>query len=122
LTDFLTSLRQYIPALFALMVAAAGWFYLFYSRAAHRLSGVEDPRLNLRRIRLRRVGGVAMILLGILFYAGFYTVDQQAPTLAFLLVWLAVLLLMAMILFLAIIDMRLTFQIRRDRHRRDGDE
>src|SRR4051794_41753592 len=46
-----------LPAILALLTGVAGWFYLFFSRAAHRLAGVEDDRLNRRRVRLRPIGG-----------------------------------------------------------------
>ena len=53
-----------------LVVAAAGWFYMFYSRAAHSLTGIENDEINLKRIRLRRVGGLVMFVLAIFFFAG----------------------------------------------------
>ena len=33
-------------SIFALLVAACGWYYLFYSRAAERLEGIEENRAN----------------------------------------------------------------------------
>ena len=67
---------RHLAGIFALLTGAAGWFYLFYSRAAHRLAGIEDQRLNARRVALRRVGGVAMLLLGGFFFAGFYAFED----------------------------------------------
>lgn len=105
---------RHLAGIFALLTGAAGWFYLFYSRAAHRLHGIEDQRINARRIALRRVGGVAMLLLGGFFFAGFYAFEDphQTPT-AFLAVWLTVFALLAALVVLALIDLRLTRQLRR---------
>lgn len=108
----------YLAGIFALLTGAAGWYYLFYSRAAHRLSGIEDERLNARRVRLRRVGGVAMLLLGAFFFAGSYGFDdpRQTPG-AFLGVWITVLALLIVIVVLAMIDVRLTHRLRRAQQR-----
>ena len=105
---------RHLAGIFALLTGAAGWFYLFYSRAAHRLGGIEDERLNARRIALRRVGGVAMLLLGGFFFAGFYAFEDpnRTPT-AFLAVWLTVFALLVALVVLALIDLRLTRQLRR---------
>lgn len=104
----------YLAGIFALLTGAAGWFYIFYSRAAHRLSGIEDQRLNDRRVALRRVGGVAMFLLGAFFFAGFYAFEdpKNSPG-AFLAVWVTVFVLLILIVVLGMIDLRLTRRIRR---------
>lgn len=107
---------RYLPAILALLIAAAGWFYMFYSRAAQHLADFEHERLNRRRIRLRRLGGAVMLLMAIAFYAGFETFDPKHSPQAFVLTWAAVALLMVVILVLGLIDMRLTLQLRR-RHR-----
>ena len=103
----------YLAGIFALLTAAAGWYYLFYSRAATRLADLEDERINGRRVRLRRAGGVAMLLLGGLLYAGLRTLDNpnQSPG-VFLGVWLAVLALLAVLVVLALVDVRLTHRLR----------
>jgi hypothetical protein len=109
---------EYLPGIFALLVAAAGWFYMFYSRAAHRLAGIEEERLNRRRIFFRRTSGFAMVALGACFYAGYYATD---PTqVAFALCWSMVLILMMTILLLGIIDLRLTRRLREQQRRREG--
>ena len=104
---------KYLAGTFALLTAAAGWFYLFYSRAAQRLSDVEDQRLNARRVALRRVGGVAMLLLGGFFFAGFHGLENTgwSPR-ALLWVWAAVFFLLIVIVVLAMIDLRLTYRLR----------
>ena len=104
---------RYLTGILALLTGAAGWYYLFYSRAAHRLSGVEDERTNVTRVRLRRVAGAAMVLLGAALFAGFYTLDDsdQSPA-AFAILWLAVFALLILIVILAMIDVRLTHRLR----------
>ena len=109
---------RYLPAIFSLLVAAAGWFYLFYSRAAHNLSGIEDPVINRRRMTLRRVGGVAMFLLAIAFFAGFYTFDPSTQGESFLVTWVAVLVLLMAITVLGLLDLRMTWQLRKRSPRR----
>ena len=104
---------RYLAGIFALLTGAAGWYYLFYSRAAHRLAGIEDQRLNERRVALRRVGGVVMLLLAALFFTGVVALDQPGwsrPVL--MVVWLAVFVLLMMVVVLAMIDLRLTRKLR----------
>ncbi len=105
-------MRTYLPAIFSLLVAAAGWFYMFYSRAAHSLSGVENDARNLRRIRLRRVGGFIMFVLAIAFFVLFqpYVWDSSVAALSMLLL---VMLLLLAVVVLGLIDLRLTWQLRR---------
>ena len=111
---------EYLPGIFALIVAAAGWFYMFYSRAAHRLGAIEDQRINRKRILLRRVGGLAMVVLGACFYAGYYSTDVTHPSRAFALLWFVVLMLMMLIMVLGLIDLRLTRKLREEQRRREG--
>jgi Na+/H+ antiporter NhaD/arsenite permease-like protein len=111
-------IRLWLPALLALLIAASGWFYMFYSRAAHRLAGVEEQKTNARRRRLRQVNGLVMMLLAIAFFAGFYTFDpDRAPT-GFMLTWLAALALLAIVVALALVDVRMTVDLRRRRNDR----
>ena len=107
-------MRTLLPTLFALLVAAAGWFYMFYSRAAHSLSGVENDARNLRRIRLRRVGGFMMFLLAVTFFVGFQPYVWQSDVAA-LGVWTLVMVLLLAIVVLGLIDLRLTWQLRKPR-------
>jgi len=106
-----------LPLILALLTAAAGWYYMFYSKAAHRLAGIEDPQLNRQRIRLRRIGGGTMFVLAVAFFAGFEAIDpERSPTL-FVLTWLGVAVLMFIIVALALADLRLTMRMRqRDRN------
>jgi len=98
---------------FALLLAVAGWYYMFHSGSAAALAEVEGDAANRRRVRLRRAGGVAMFLLGVCFYAGFYAVDADRPTVGFYLVWLAVMVLLMAVVILGIIDLYLTWKLRR---------
>jgi len=65
----------------------AGWYYMFYSRAAHRLGAIENNAANLRRIRLRRVNGFIMFLLAVGLFAGVWSVDHLHTPGAFLIIW-----------------------------------
>jgi drug/metabolite transporter (DMT)-like permease len=108
-----------LAGIFALLVAIAGWHYLFYSKAAQRLAhqsgGLEDDRTNRSRVHLRRANGVVMLLLAGFFFAGFYTVDPKTTPSAFVYVWTTVFFLMFVIVALALLDVRLTARLRRDR-------
>jgi UDP-N-acetylmuramyl pentapeptide phosphotransferase/UDP-N-acetylglucosamine-1-phosphate transferase len=95
--------------------AAAGWYYLFYSREGSVLGGIENQRINHRRMQLRRVGGGAMLLLGICFY-GLWT-ELERPGRGFQYLTLAVLALLLVIVALALLDLRLTLKLRRTRPR-----
>ena len=109
-----------LPAILALLTGVAGWFYLFYSRAAQGLSGIEQERWNRRRILLRRIGGVVMLLLAVGFYLGFYGFEPERRPRTFLGVWLGVIVLLGMLVMLALIDVRLTLRIRGSRQRQQG--
>lgn len=103
-----------LSAVFALLTGAAGWFYLFFSKAAQNLADVEERRLNARRIYLRRVGGATMLVLAVLFYVGLHGVSTPGTLAA---VWLGVLFALAVVVVLALIDLRLTWKIRTRRLR-----
>ena len=110
----------YLHGLLALTIAAAGWYYMFYSRAASELAEVEGAAINLRRVRLRRVGGFFMLLLGVGIFAGFFTVDWDRPNVGFVAVWLGVCFNVLAVLVLGIVDLRLTWQLRQARMRGRG--
>jgi hypothetical protein len=101
----------YLPGIFSLLVLAAGWYYLLYSTAAHRLSTIEAPQLNRFRVRLRRLNGIVMMLLAVAFYAAVYTVAPGSRSLAW--TFMSVLLLMGAMIVLALIDVQLTRRLRR---------
>ena len=108
---------NYLAAIFALLVAAAGWYYMFYSRAASNLAGIEQHALNAKRVRLRRVGGFFMFALGVCFFALFWSVDvEESPGLS-LAVLLGVLVCLMIVVLLALADLRLTWKLRQERRR-----
>jgi hypothetical protein len=102
-----------VAAVSAILCAAAGWYYLFFSRAADRLGAVDGDAVNRRRRLLRRVNGATLFLLATAFYAGFFSVDSHRTPRAFVAIWLAVMLLLAVAVVLAGADIRLTARIRR---------
>ena len=110
---------RHLPGILALLIAIAGWFYMFYSTAAAKLGSIENEQLNLKRIRLRRVGGFVMLLLAVAFFMLFYTFDSKEQAEEFILTLLAVLLLLCMILVLGLIDLRLTLKLRRSIRKQD---
>ena len=116
-------MTDHLPALFALLVAAAGWFYLFFSKSAQRLAGIEGDGRNRLRVRLRRLGGLAMLLLAAAFYATVTFGTRRPPSPWGVLIGGAsmILLLMA-VLVLALADLRLTRRFRDERKRRLREE
>lgn len=102
-----------LSAIFAVLVATAGWFYMFYSRAAQKLGGIESAATNLQRVRLRRVNGFAMFLLAVGIFAGVWSVDHKTSPGSFLLIWFGVIVVLCVIVVLALLDLRLTAKLRR---------
>src|SRR5262249_10200576 len=103
---------KHLPDIFALLVLAAGWYYIFYSPAAKKLAEIENHKLNTFRIRLRRFNGVVMMLLAVAFYAADTPVTEPRSA---TFVFMGIILLMAAMMFLALIDLQLTRRLRRDR-------
>jgi hypothetical protein len=107
---------EIMPALvdiFAVACGVAGWFYLFYSKAAGKLAIVESAAQNTTRVRLRRFCGAALILLGIGLYAGFNAVDDRRDPAIYLAVWMGSILLLLLIVVLVAADIHLTRVLRR---------
>lgn len=112
-----------LPAAFALVVAAAGWYYAFYSTAAQRLSGVESAANNRLRVRLRRINGCLMIGLGATVYLFAASFEQKWNVRWVALLVLAMLGLVLSVSALALADVWLTRRLRSDlraRRRRDA--
>ena len=99
-------------SIFALLVAAVGWYYLFYSRAAERLEGIEENRANRLRGILRRANAIIMLLMAIGIALGTLRMDQLTPE-QFILTWSGVMALLFIAVILAMIDVRLTVKLRR---------
>ena len=106
-----------VPTVFALLCAAAGWYYVLHAGSAARLEGLERSADNRLRIRLRRWGGVGMVLIGVAFYVALRIADRQiqdhrgSPVLVALCLF-AIVLLLPVVLFLAWVDLRLTRKMR----------
>jgi hypothetical protein len=100
-------------AVFSFAVAAIGWYYLLFSRAAGWLDGVEAHPDNRLRAALRRCGGACMFLLGVCFFALIRLVNLNSPGAKAAGLLLAVLLLLATMTLLAAADLRLTWKLRR---------
>lgn len=114
---------QWLAGILALLIAIAGWFYLFYSKAAHKLTGLENAAINTRRIRLRRVAGVVLLLLASCFYAGFSRLDAPLSAGEFIAIWGAVLVLLLCVVVLGLIDLRYTIRFYNQREQnQQGDE
>jgi drug/metabolite transporter (DMT)-like permease len=99
-------------AIFALLVAAVGWYYLFYSQAAQRLERVEDQRNNRIRGVLRRVNAIIMLLMAVGIALGTLQFERLTPE-QFVLTWAGVMVLLFVVVVLALIDVRLTWKLRR---------
>lgn len=117
-----------LAGIFSLLVAAAGWYYMFYSRAAHHLSALEGPAANRRRVMLRRLNGFTMCALAVVMYVGVAALARQdeqgrpqPDVKLFAAMMGALLLLIVALLVLGLMDLRLTHQLRR-RFQRDRDD
>jgi L-asparagine transporter-like permease len=110
---------HYLPAIFSLLVAAAGWFYILHASRALTLKGFETDRDNRLRIRLRRIGGGLMIVLAVAFYVGYVFAGHVDRRWVALVCIMLVMLLLPVILFLAYVDLRLTRKMRESfKHRK----
>jgi hypothetical protein len=103
---------RWIIGIFALIIAASGWHYAFHSVAASQLAVFEQQEINRRRTRLRRAAGVAMIAMAICFFLGFERASPQDNPSVFVGLWVGVMILLAAIVWLAMLDLRLTRQLR----------
>jgi hypothetical protein len=111
-------MRLALADMLSLLCAVAGWFYLFYSKAAHRLENVESQRDNTRRVILRRICGAFMFALGGVLFAATNSLDADLNPRGFLLAWLAIFLLLGLIVLLTLIDLRMTARLHQ--RLRDG--
>ena len=104
-----------LTTILSLLIGIAGWYYLFYSRAAEKLAAVEPHRLNRLRVWLRRAGGLVLLLLAPTFFAGFHSVDPGADPDTFVAIWVGVMMLLGVNVLLALVDVGLTWKLRRQR-------
>src|SRR4051812_5098806 len=96
----------------ALLIAATGWYYLFYSKAAERLESIEEQQTNRRRGILRRINAIVMLLMALGIAVGTYRFTNEQDQKAFLITWTIVMLLLPISVILALIDLRLTIKLR----------
>lgn len=108
---------QSVATLVSVTTAIAGVYYLLRPIAEDDAADFEEGRLQVRRVRYRRVGGAAMTGLGILLYVGTHMPDAAERPRVFLNVWLGVLALLGMIVILALVDLRITLRLRSQRRR-----
>jgi hypothetical protein len=105
-----------------LMIAAAGWYYLFYSRAAQRLSAIEAPAANRWRVLLRRINGLLMLALaGLVYIAAASQIPDKSPAVAGGLL-LGIVMLLGLCVLLAWVDVRMTVNLRNRRRDKKDDE
>ena len=104
-----------VSAIFSLLVAAAGWYYMFYSRAATNLQGIEEQRLNRWRQRLRQTNGAVVMLLAIGVFALTNKFEPTSSPAIAACILMAVMVLLAIMMLLGLLDLRLTWRLR---HRR----
>jgi membrane protein YdbS with pleckstrin-like domain len=98
--------------IFILLIAAFGWYYLFYSRASQYLGAIEDQRNNRIRGVLRRINALVMLIMAVGIALGTYKFDQRGTELQFLVTWAVVMFLLLVFIVLAMIDVRLTWKLR----------
>ena len=95
------------------LIFLAGWYCLFYSRAAQRLGAIEEQTVNRQRVRLRRANGLAMVVLAGLYFALYWMMgDRDQGAWPLLIVCLGIFLALFVIVLLALIDVRLTWKLR----------
>jgi membrane protein YdbS with pleckstrin-like domain len=100
-------------AIFALLLGAIGWYYLFYSRAAQNLEEIEAARNNRLRGILRRINAILMLVMAVGIALGTYRFDREGTEGQFVLTWAAVMGVLVVVVILALIDVRLTWTLRR---------
>ena len=105
-----------LPSIFSLICAAIGWYYLLHAQSAAQLGGLENERENRLRMRLRRAGGIGILVISLAFYLSFIAVNHHGNPYVVLAGLTIIVLTLPAILFLAWVDIRLTRRLR-DRQR-----
>lgn len=108
-----------LATILSLLTAIAGWYYAFYSPAAERLEGIENPANNRRRVRLRRVNGILMFLMAVCLFLAVAAIDRQWSLLSIITLWPAVFILLFAVGVLGMVDLRMTQHLRHDLKQRD---
>ena len=103
---------QELIGIFALLVAAVGWYYLFYSRATQKLESIEEARTNRQRGMLRRINAIVMLLMAVgIATATFRFIPEKFPQ-EWAVTWVIVIALLLLCVTLGLIDLRLTMKLR----------
>jgi hypothetical protein len=111
------AVERWLVTIFCVTVMAAGWYYMFYSRAAHRLQGIEPTGANRQRVRLRQTNGFMMVMLGAFLYVALYGMSWERPGTAFGVVWLLIFGFLGAMIILGLADIRLTWKLSQERRR-----
>ena len=113
---------QPMIGILALLIAATGWYYLFYSKAAERLESIEEQQTNRRRGILRRINAIVMLLMALGIAVGTYKfkAEDESTRSAFFFTWMIVMLLLPLSVTLALIDLRLTIKLREQLRQRNN--
>lgn len=90
-----------------------GWHYVLFSTAARKMSGIECPKANVTRVRLRRVGGLFMAAAAAALFELASRLQSNLPDASCAYLLLGVLLLLFFTSLLALIDLRLTLSLKR---------
>ena len=105
------------PALFSLLIGVIGCYYLFHKTGAEKLQGIEESAMNAKRMRLRRTGGLILIVLAVFLFLG-CEIDPQKHPRWFLFSWTAVMLMLFQTVLMALSDLRLTARLRGEKRTR----
>jgi len=100
--------------LFAGLCVGAGYMYITQSPAVSALAEFEAIRRNQIRAKLRRFGGGLMCIVGACLIVGHLATRGPRPSAWSLLPWIIILLAVGVLMCLALVDLRLTQQLRRD--------
>lgn len=108
-------------AIFSFIIAAVGFHYAVYSSAALRLGEIENAAINRRRIFLRRFSGMMLIATGACLFLLFSSLQQEWSPILIGLLLIATMLLMFGAGWLALVDLRMTNQLRRSLRDKSSD-
>lgn len=110
-----------LPGILAVFVATVGGYYLLVSPAGSELAEFEAQHLNRLRRKMRRGGGLAMLLLSAALFTLFAAAEREAfATMRWALVGVMAVLFVLMVL--ALVDVRLTQKLRRFHRQKLSDQ
>jgi apolipoprotein N-acyltransferase len=100
-------------SIFAALVVIAGVYYFTNTAAVDALAGVEPAANNKLRRNLRRLNGLAMIVLGLCFFWIYFEVEVGKSSVRLVLATLLLAVSILLSLALVAIDLWLTHRLRR---------